>query len=238
MQDHILIVDDDRQLTSFLERFFRKHGYKATTAGTASELFAAFERVPCDLVVLDLILPDEDGLEVAKRLRKITDVPIIMLTARDEVYDRIVGLELGADDYVTKPYEPRELLARVRSVLRRYEVGGKSKRADDAARYLRFGNIELDLTKSTAKRISDQCDLGLTSTEFALLRALAQAEGDVLSRMQILDTVYGHTVNITDRAIDAHMVRLRRKLADGNGEDLIQTVHGVGYKLADVIERA
>ncbi|MEO1313804.1 MAG: response regulator, partial [Pseudomonadota bacterium] len=128
MQDHILIVDDDRQLTSFLERFFRKHGYKATTAGTASELFAAFERVPCDLVVLDLILPDEDGLEVAKRLRKITDVPIIMLTARDEVYDRIVGLELGADDYVTKPYEPRELLARVRSVLRRYEVGGKSKR--------------------------------------------------------------------------------------------------------------
>src|SRR6056297_627667 len=119
VKEHILIVDDDRQVTSFLERFFTKNGYRATGVATSTAMFSALANDPADLVVLDLILPDEDGLDAARRLQQNNDVPIIMLSARNEMYDRIVGLELGADDYVTKPHEPRELLARVRSVLRR-----------------------------------------------------------------------------------------------------------------------
>ncbi|TCD13828.1 response regulator transcription factor [Oricola cellulosilytica] len=238
MQQHVLIVDDDRQLTSFLERFFKKHGYRATSAASCAELFAAVEKDRFDLIVLDLILPDEDGMEAARQLRRSNDVPIIMLTARDELFDRVVGLELGADDYVTKPYEPRELLARVRSVLRRHgrhpvpdpEVGGSPTN-------LRFANIELDLVKSTARRWPDRLDLGLTSTEFALLKALAGAQGNVLTREEILHTVYGNSIQVTDRAIDTHMVRLRRKLADAGADaDLLLTVHGVGYKLAAMVQ--
>lgn len=234
MKEHILVVDDDTQVTSFLQRFFKKHGYRASGVGTASAMFAAMERDGADLIVLDLILPDEDGLEAARRLQRISDVPIIMLTARDELHDRIVGLELGADDYVTKPYEPRELLARVRSVLRRHRKRDTASTGNGTTtQTLQFGQVSLDLVAFVARRASDGLDLGLTSTEFALLRALAEAGGDVLTRDTILETVYGNSVQISDRAIDAHMVRLRRKLATtANESDLIVTVHGKGYRLA------
>lgn len=234
MQEHILVVDDDTQVTSFLQRFFQKHGYRSTGVGTAAEMFKALERHGADLIVLDLILPDEDGLEAARRLQRTSDVPIIMLSARDELHDRIVGLELGADDYVTKPYEPRELLARVRSVLRRHRKEGARSAIEVAkSKVLQFRQITLDLEGLVARRTSDGLNLGLTSTEFALLRALAEAGGDVLTRDSILETVYGNSVQITDRAIDAHMVRLRRKLALAAGEsDMIVTVHGKGYRLA------
>ena len=237
MQQHILIVDDDRQLTSFLERFFKKHGYRATSAASCAGLFAAMEKERFDLIVLDLILPDEDGMEAARQLRRSNDVPIIMLTARDELFDRVVGLELGADDYVTKPYEPRELLARVRSVLRRHGSQPAQAAGTGAApTLLRFANIELDLVKSAARRWPDHADLGLTSTEFALMKALADAQGNVLTREEILRTVYGNSIQVTDRAIDTHMVRLRRKLSDfGADADLVLTVHGVGYKLAAMV---
>lgn len=232
MEQKILVVDDDRQVTSFLERFFKRHGYHATTASTAGELFDAVKRESFDLIILDLILPDEDGFEAAKRIRSRLETPLIMLTARDEVYDRIVGLELGADDYVTKPYEPRELLARVRSVMRRY--GGTTSRATSSL--LRFDDLEIDLIRSTVRCVSAERDLKLTSTEFALIRALAEAQGEPLTREQILATVYGNSVRITDRAIDAHIVRVRKKVAAATGtEDLIRTVHGVGYKLAAIV---
>lgn len=237
MPDHILIVDDDRQLTAFLERFLRKHGYQASTAGSAQELYDLCERTDFDLVVLDLNLPDEDGLEAARTMRKVCDTPIIMLTARDEVYDRIVGLELGADDYVTKPYEPHELLARIRTVLRRASRPEPVAPATEQIKFMRFGDLELDLVKLAARRISDGEDLLLTSTEFALIKALADANGDPLSRDGILQSVYGNSIAITDRAIDAHIVRLRRKLSATGFDDLVKTVHGVGYKLAETVER-
>lgn len=231
MQDHILIVDDDTQVTSFLERFFAKNGYRATGVSTAAEMFVALGREPVDLVVLDLILPDEDGLDAARRLQQSHDVPIIMLSARNEAYDRIVGLELGADDYVTKPYEPRELLARVRSVLRRHRRSSNSA-AFPGSPGLRFGEIALNLVEGTARRVADGANLNLTSTELALLRILAEAGGEMVSRNDILDSVYGNAAQITDRAIDTHIARLRRKLAPApGGAELIVTVHGKGYRL-------
>ena len=231
MDQKILIVDDDQQVTSFLERFFKRHGYQAATASTANELYEAMRTEHFDLIILDLILPDEDGFEAARRICAGYDTPIIMLTARDEVYDRIVGLELGADDYVTKPYEPRELLARARSVMRRSNGQGKKPKATSNIR--RFDNFEIDLVRSKVLCVEDETEIQLTSTEYALLRALADAEGDALTREQILTAVYGNSVQITDRAIDAHVVRLRKKLSSASeSEDLIHTVHGVGYKLA------
>lgn len=236
MKEHVLIVDDDRQVTSFLSRFFVKNGYQASTAATSSAMFEALANQDFDLVILDLMLPDEDGLDAARRLQKTSTVPIIMLSARDELYDRIVGLEMGADDYVTKPYEPRELLARVRSVLRRRGPATAPGR-NPASAAIRFGDVELHRVEGTARRISDGENLNLTSTEFALLKALAEAGGDVVGREDIVDLVYGKTVQITDRAIDTHMVRLRRKLADTSADhDLIVTVHGKGYRLAAAIE--
>lgn len=234
MQKHILIIDDDQQVTSFLQRFFVKHGYTATTGASSAELFAALETQSFDLIVLDLILPDEDGFEAARRIRQKHETPLIMLTARDEVFDRVVGLELGADDYMTKPYEPRELLARVRSVLRRYN--GQEATPANAHTRLLFDDVELDLMKASANRRSDSANLNLTSTEFALLRALAEAGGAPLTRAEILSSVYGNSVQITDRAIDAHVARLRRKLASAS--ELIKTLHGVGYKLTVDVKRA
>ncbi|NNE88069.1 MAG: response regulator transcription factor [Silicimonas sp.] len=230
MKQKILIVDDDAQVTSFLERFFTRHGYLAATASSANELYKAIRIDQFDLIILDLILPDEDGFEAAKRIRVTHETPIIMLTARDEVYDRIVGLELGADDYVTKPYEPRELLARARSVMRRYVGNGHADQTTHNLR--RFDNFEIDLVRSKVTCISDASELHLTSTEFALLRALSEVDGDVLTREEILSAVYGNSVQITDRAIDAHIVRIRKKLAAMTESDLVLTVHGVGYKLA------
>lgn len=236
MKEHILIVDDDRQVTSFLGRFFEKNGYRSTAAASSRELFEALEREEADLVVLDLILPDEDGLDAARRIQQTRDVPIIMLSARNELHDRIVGLELGADDYVTKPYEPRELLARVRSVLRRHRrTPAGSPHATHATRF-RFDNVELDTVRARAVRVSDRTDIGLTSTEFALLKCLVEAGGELVSRSDILDAVYGNSVEITDRAIDAHMVRLRRKLSEAVGDrSVIVTVHGQGYKIGTEI---
>ncbi len=234
MDQKILIVDDDQQVTSFLERFFRRHGYHADTAATAKALFERLGKESYDLIVLDLILPDEDGFDAAKRIRAQQETPIIMLTARDEVYDRIVGLELGADDYVTKPYEPRELLARVRSVMRRYKGGATPSRSSHTL--LQFDDFEIDRVRSTVRHVSADVELPLTSTEFALLHALAEAQSEVLTREKILTLVYGNSVQITDRAIDAHVVRLRKKLATATAsEDLIRTVHGVGYKLAALV---
>ena len=240
MQDHLLIVDDDRQLTGFLERFLAKHGYRATSAGSGAQARALLARENFDLIVLDLILPDIDGLEIARELRRETRTPIIMLSARDEVYDRIVGLELGADDYLTKPYEPRELLARIKAVLRRaHPLDPGNDASLPAARRLVFAGLTLDLVARRLSRNADGATVSLTGTEFALLRALAERAGEVLTRAAILHTVYGNAASVTDRAIDAHIARLRRKLDDGaGGSSLIQTVHGEGYILATEIEAA
>ncbi len=236
MQDHILIVDDDQQVTSTLSRFFVKHGYQASCVATAGAMFEALEDTDFDLIILDLILPDQDGLDAAKHLQKSHDLPIIMLSARNEAYDRIVGLELGADDYVTKPYDPRELLARVRSVLRRHRRNGQDAALRSAQAVL-LGGIELNMVETSARRHADGANLNITSIEFALLQTLVEAAGDVVTRNDILDRVYGNAAQITDRAIDTHIARLRRKLVPASGDhDIITTVHGKGYRLAVVPE--
>lgn len=234
MQEQLLIVDDDSQLTAFLSRFFTRHGYKVVTAGTSHGMFEALAERTFDLIVLDLILPDEDGLEAARRLRTTSDIPVVMLTARGEVHERIVGLELGADDYVPKPYEPHELLARVRSVLRRAKGAPSASPRRGLSAKARIAGIELDFRKLSAVKISDGTDLGLTSTEFGMLKALVDVDGDVITRQEILQAVYGNSIQATDRVIDTHMVRLRRKLGLANSpNEIIKTVHGIGYKLAE-----
>lgn len=240
MQQNILIVDDDMQLTSFLARFLAKHRLEATISSTASQTRSILERDSFALIVLDLNLPDADGLEIAREIRSSSRTPIIMLTARDEVYDRIIGLELGADDYLTKPYEPLELLARIKAVLRRSQPleDGNFEVANGAQR-IAFAGFELDLVARQLNRGTEGEPVSLTGSEFVLLRALAERPGEVISRQTIMDRLYGNATTVTDRAIDAHITRLRRKIdAPDAGVSLIRAVHGEGYVLAAMVENS
>ncbi|MCK8464019.1 response regulator transcription factor [Aliiroseovarius sp. S1339] len=233
MAERILVVDDDRQLTSFLDRFLSKQGYRVTTAGTASQMGLAMEHQEFNLIVLDIGLPDGDGFELTREFRKHSNLPIIVLTARDDVFDRVIGLELGADDYITKPFEPRELLARVKSVLRRSGADDAPVLEGAPERYRDFSGFRIDLVSRMLSLRDDGTEINVTSTEYALLLALTDTPGKVLARSEILEALYGNSTAVTDRAIDAHMVRLRRKLGQGDGEaPLIRTVHGVGYTIA------
>ncbi|WP_373504205.1 response regulator [Aestuariivirga sp.] len=232
MSDSILVVDDDRQLTSFLDRFLTKQGYRVHAVGSATQMGLIMEHREFDLVLLDVGLPDIDGFEVTRELRRSSRLPIILLTAREEVYDKVIGLELGADDYVSKPFEPRELLARIRSVLRRSKGASGPPDALPEIRTIRFLGFVLDLPR---RHLSgpDSAAVPLTGMEFALLRMLAENAGSVVSRERIMQTVYGRSPNVTDRAIDAHVARLRKKLeGDPSRESFIRTIHGSGYSLA------
>jgi DNA-binding response OmpR family regulator len=195
-------------------------------AGTAVDALAAARTAPPALVVLDLGLPDADGLDVTRELRRVANVPIVMLTARGDESDRIVGLEVGADDYVVKPFSPRELVARVRAVLRRAE-GGAS--AGDTVQAL---DVTIDVPR---RRVHvGERPVELTATEFALLETLAREPGRVFTRAQLLDAVHGVSFESYERAVDAHVKNLRRKLEPAPGAPrYIQTVHGVGYRFAD-----
>lgn len=237
MTNRILVVDDDGQLTAFLKRFLNKQGFEADTAATATEARVSLKSGTYALVVLDLNLPDGDGLEIAGEIRHASGTPVIMLTARDEVYDRIVGLEVGADDYVTKPYEPRELLARIKSVLRRAGTTEPQELSVDL-HTVRFVGLELDMVQRRLTDTSTAQAIALTNTEFTLLKTLVESAGDVLSRAAIMDALYGNSVLVTDRAIDAHVARLRRKIDPGDGNaSLIRAVHGQGYVFVTELEK-
>lgn len=236
MDQAILIVDDDMQLTSFLSRFLKKHGYKVQTASSGAQARTLFDADSIKLVVLDLILPDADGFDIAKEIRALARTPIIMLTARDEVFDRIVGLELGADDYLTKPYEPRELLARIKAVLRRMDVPKDDPPQAESHR-VSFAGLEFDFQKRSLHRSSDKKAILLTGAEFALLGTLLKNAGEPIGRDRLMAELYGNSVAITDRAVDAHMSRLRRKIDDANVEtSLIRSIRGEGYVLAAKVE--
>ena len=217
----ILVVEDETKIIDILRLYLEREGFEVFPALTAGEAREAFARLKPDLVVLDLNLPDGDGLEVCRAIRKDSSVPILMLTARDEEVDRVVGLELGADDYVTKPFSPREVVARVKAVLRRSQPPAPVSE-------IKAGKLVLDLDRHEV-RCCDQV-VELTSTEFKLLSVLAQQPGRVFTRMQFLDQVQGEAFEGYERTIDAHIKNLRQKLSP-LGCDCIATVRGVGYKL-------
>ena len=217
----ILVVEDEKKIIDILRLYLEREGFEVFPALNAREAREAFARLKPDMVVLDLNLPDGDGLELCRAFRRDSSVPILMLTARDEEVDRVVGLEIGADDYVTKPFSPREVVARVKAVLRRSQP-------PTPAREIKAGKLVLDLDRYEVRCCGQVVEL--TPTEFKLLSVLAQQPGRVFTRMQFLDQVQGEAFEGYERTIDAHIKNLRQKLAP-LGCHCIATVRGVGYKL-------
>jgi two-component system OmpR family response regulator len=220
----ILVVDDEKAIVEIVEGYLKNEGYSVIAAYDGSSALQQVQKHDPDLIILDLMLPEISGWDVCRTLRVKSDVPIIMLTARDEVTDRIVGLELGADDYVTKPFEPKELVSRVKAVLRRSGV----KR--EKSNVVQIGDLVIDSGMRIAK-IGNRT-IELTPTEFELLRTMAENPNRVFSRMQLLDSVQGYSYEGYERTIDSHIKNLRKKIEpDHNHPRYIISVYGVGYKL-------
>ena len=222
----ILVVDDEPRIAEICRDYLQRAGFKVITAGTGEDALTLARTRRPDLIVLDLRLPRMDGLDVTRALRRQSNVPIIMLTARVEESDKLLGLELGADDYLTKPFSPRELVARVRAVFRRIDIGpGQS----DVIRAL---DVTLDVPRMQVR--VGRRSIDLTSTEFELLATMMRQPGRVFTRSQLLDAIRGVEVESFDRAIDAHVKNLRRKIEpDPHNPRYVLTVYGVGYKFAD-----
>ena len=222
----VLVVEDEIEIARIVRDYLRNAGFEVIVVGDGGSAVASVRSAKPDLLVLDLGLPGRDGLDVAREIRRWSDTPIVMLTARGDETDRIVGLELGADDYVVKPFSPKELVARVRAVLRR------SRAAARGDEIVRAGDVEIDTGKM---RVSvGGAPVELTPTEFQLLATLAREPGRVFTRSQLLDAVHGVQLESYERAIDAHVKNLRRKIEPTPGNPrYVVTVHGVGYRFAD-----
>lgn len=233
--DQILVVDDDAEIRGLLCDYLRKNGYGATAVADGKAMWAARARGRVDLIVLDVMLPGEDGLTLCRRLRAETDTPVIMLTARGEETDRIVGLEMGADDYLAKPFSPRELLARIKSVLRRYRSLPRNLQVDEA-RSVRFAGWTLD---TVARHLvsAEGVVISLSGSEYQLLRVLLGHPNQVLTRDQLMLLTKGRENDPLDRTIDLQVSRLRHRLGDDLEEPrIIRTVRGQGYVLAVPVE--
>jgi DNA-binding response OmpR family regulator len=225
---NLVIVDDEPGICRLVADFFGRDGFSVIACGSASELDRSLERSSPDLVLLDVSLPGEDGLSIARRLRAAGETPIIMLTSHDHVVDRVVGLEVGADDYLPKPFDLHELRARVRAVLRRSAPRAPSD-ARAAAGLVPFGKVALDL-EAQVLVANDGERLPLTCTEFALLEAFARNPNRVLTRERLLDSTPGRTLDVFDRSVDLRVTRVRRKVeVDPSRPQVIRTVHGTGY---------
>ncbi|HEV8403642.1 MAG TPA: response regulator transcription factor [Candidatus Limnocylindrales bacterium] len=222
----ILVVDDEPKIATLARDYLEHAGFAVLTAGDGPSALTTIRQRRPDLVVLDLGLPGLDGLDVTRELRRGSTIPIVMLTARDDELDKLLGLELGADDYLTKPFSPRELVARVRAVLRRAD------RPPDAAETIRAGDVVLDLPRMRAEVSGTVVDL--TPTEFQLLATMAARPGRIFTRAQLLDALHGIAFETYERAIDSHIKNLRRKVEpDPRSPRYILTVYGVGYRFAD-----
>ncbi len=219
----VLVVEDEASIASFVALYLKNAGYNVKTAANGSEALSQTATGDVSLIILDLMLPDLDGIEVCRRIRKTSDVPILMLTARDEDVDKIIGLEVGADDYLTKPFNPRELVARVKSILRRATPEGK----DRESAVIRHGDLCVDAGRREV-RVGDD-EIQLAPKEFDLLWELLDHRGLVLTRDQLLERVWGYTFAGDTRTVDVHVRQLRRKLDEASP---IVTVWGVGYKVA------
>ena len=224
MADRILLIEDDPRLADMVSEYLTGAGFRVTHVANGGDGLARQERESFDALVLDLMLPDIDGLDICRAVRAKSDTPILMLTARGDAMDRVVGLELGADDYLPKPFEPRELLARLRAILRR----GRGENRSDV---LRFGRLEID---RAAREIRiDGEERPLTSHQFALVLALAERPGRVMSRDSLMDALRGHPVEAFDRSIDVHISRIRAAIEDDAKKPRrIITVRGAGYVFA------
>ena len=233
---HILIVDDDREIGSLLSEYLEKNGYRTSTAGDGKAMWKALDDQHIDLIVLDLNLPGEDGLTLCRNLRARSSIPVIMLTARGEPVDRILGLEMGADDYLPKPFEPRELFARIRSVLRRTQALPALPQASES-QMVHFAGWTMD---TTARHLinSQGVVVALSGAEFRLLKIFLDHANRVLSRDQLLNMTAGRDADPFDRSIDLQISRLRQKLGeDARSPQIIKTVRNEGYVLATAVTR-
>jgi two-component system, OmpR family, alkaline phosphatase synthesis response regulator PhoP len=219
----VLVVEDEASIASFVSLYLKNAGYTVRTASSGTEALSQLQGGDVALTVLDLMLPDIDGIEVCRRIRKTSDMPILMLTARDEDVDKIIGLEVGADDYLTKPFNPRELVARVKSILRR----AAPERRERESAQIRHGDLNVDAGRREVKVGDDEVQLA--PKEFDLLWELLDHKGLVLTRDQLLERVWGYTFAGDTRTVDVHVRQLRRKLGEASP---IVTVWGVGYKVA------
>jgi two-component system, OmpR family, response regulator len=236
-QPHILIVDDDREIRALLAKYLESSGFRTTPVADGKAMSAAMQQTHFDLIVLDLMLPGDDGLALCRELRRHSQVPIIMLTARGEDVDRIVGLEVGADDYLAKPFNPRELLVRIKAVLRR---AAHAPRDPDSAvvRSFRFGGWQLD---TTTRSLTDNegATVPLSGAEYRLLTVLLRSPSRVLSRSQLATLLRGREADPQDRSIDVRVSRLRQLLGDdARASQIIKTVYGEGYVIGVGVETA
>lgn len=237
-EPHILVVDDHRNIREPLADYLKRNGFRASTASNGAQAYSVLKTAQIDLVVLDILMPGESGLDICRRIRETRDIPVILLTAVTDETDRIIGLELGADDYVTKPFNPRELLARIRGVLRR--VNSLPKQYSELSDgFMQFGPWQLNLGQRQLSRIDDpEAHVDLSSVEFKLLSTFLQHPRIVLSRDQLLDQVRGRAGTVFDRSIDNQVSRLRKKIeTDPKKPEFIKTVWGGGYTFAcDVVK--
>jgi two-component system OmpR family response regulator len=237
---HVLVVDDDPDIRSLIKEYLEQEGLRITTASDGAQMRKTLEEDPAQLVVLDVRLPGESGLDLALHLRQSSEVPIIMLSEKDDVVDRVAGLELGADDYIPKPFHLRELLARIRSLIRRSEIranGEAAQETDNGGMALRFSGWRLD-ARSRELLSPTGAPVELTAGEFNLLLAFTERPNRIVSRDELFDIVYKREAGPYDRSIDVQIGRLRRKIEiDPKRPALIKTVRGLGYLLAAEVER-
>lgn len=229
LPEHILVVDDDSRIRQMLSRYFEAEGYRVSLAGDGIEMRECLDNHSIDIILLDLVLPGEDGLALARDLRARSDLPIIMLTGRNDVVDTVVGLEVGADDYITKPFHLREVLARVRGVLRRRQPPPSHDAGDPALEIYIFEGLRLDVARRQLLSV-DGSEILLTTGEFDMLCVLVKHAGRVLQRERLMDLTRSRNLEAFDRTIDAQIARLRRKIErDPSQPAIIKSVRGVGY---------
>lgn len=229
MNKCILIADDDPHIRDVIGFALEKAGMQTQLAEDGRQALETFRQAPADLIVLDINMPELDGLEVCREIRKFSEVPILFLSSRDDEIDRILGLEIGGDDYVTKPFSPRELVARINVILKRTLVSNKAPEIV-TSNTLRYGRLHIQ-PEQHAVNWNGQA-INLTATEFTMLQIFARQPTRVFSRDSIMDSAYASNVYVSDRTIDSHIRHIRQKFADIGCENVIETVHGVGYKLA------
>lgn len=235
--DHILIVDDDREICRLLSEYLQKNTFRASTVNSGKEMWRCLEQKQVNLIVLDLMLPGEDGLEICRNLRARKSIPVIILSALGEETDRIVGLEMGADDYLPKPFNPRELLVRIKAVLRRSRTLPAAGKITEEVSKLRFAGWTLDLN-SHHLHSPQRVLVPLSGGEFRLLQTLLEHPGRPLNRDQLLELTQGREAGVFDRSVDVLIGRLRRHLGENaKYPDIIQTERGIGYRLAVPVEK-